>query len=139
MIRLSGLELGRDIEIEITGIRPGEKLFEELFIKGEEYRRTAHDKIVIACNASSFVPDQLDQLVDQLEAAARHDDVTAISAIFHRLVAEYQPLDKPLPEPKLPPTTTAPATAPAPAPATAPKLVPPLVTAAVRVPVEGSK
>ncbi len=48
MIRLSGLELGRDIEIEFTGVRPGEKLYEELHCDGETHSRTSHPKIMIA-------------------------------------------------------------------------------------------
>jgi FlaA1/EpsC-like NDP-sugar epimerase len=48
MIRLSGLELGRDIEIEFTGIRPGEKLFEELHVAGERHLPTSHPKILVA-------------------------------------------------------------------------------------------
>ncbi|MCU0494637.1 MAG: polysaccharide biosynthesis protein, partial [Chloroflexaceae bacterium] len=63
MIELSGLEVGRDIDIVYTGLRPGEKLFEELFVPGESYERTIHEKIFIACNASSFVPRDLDELM----------------------------------------------------------------------------
>jgi FlaA1/EpsC-like NDP-sugar epimerase len=48
MIRLSGLELGRDIDIEITGLRPGEKLYEELLIDREQARPTSHPKIFCA-------------------------------------------------------------------------------------------
>ncbi|MCL4504490.1 MAG: polysaccharide biosynthesis protein [Chloroflexi bacterium] len=107
MIRLSGLEVGRDIEVTYSGIRPGEKLFEELFIKGEDYRHTVHEKIFIARNASSFVPEALNELVGELEAAARRDDATTIRAIFHRLIVEYQPPPLPVnakaPEPVPPP------------------------------------
>ncbi len=60
LIELSGYEVGRDIEIKFIGLRPGDKLFEELFIPGEEYERTTHEKIFIAANASRFVPDGLD-------------------------------------------------------------------------------
>lgn len=45
LIRLSGLEPGRDVEVRFTGIRPGEKLFEELSTSGEGIERTTHPKI----------------------------------------------------------------------------------------------
>jgi FlaA1/EpsC-like NDP-sugar epimerase len=48
MIRLSGLELGKDIDIEFVGQRPGEKLFEELNCDGEAHRPTSHAKIMVA-------------------------------------------------------------------------------------------
>jgi FlaA1/EpsC-like NDP-sugar epimerase len=95
MIRLSGLEVGRDIEVQFTGIRPGEKLFEELFIKGEDYHRTSNEKIFIASNASSIITDGLDNLVDTLESAARRDDVAAVYDLLHRLIPEYTPMALP--------------------------------------------
>jgi len=55
MIRLSGLEPDEDIEIAITGLRPGEKLYEELHAPGERRRATSHSKILIAdCRQSSL-------------------------------------------------------------------------------------
>jgi len=48
MIRLSGLREGEDIDIEFTGLRPGEKLFEELYGDQENHRPTAHSKIMVA-------------------------------------------------------------------------------------------
>ena len=48
MIRLSGLRVGDDIEIEVTGLRPGEKLYEELYSEQEEHRATSHSKIMVA-------------------------------------------------------------------------------------------
>jgi len=50
LIRLSGLEVGRDIDIEFIGTLPGEKLFEELFAEGEKYQRTHHEKIFVVHN-----------------------------------------------------------------------------------------
>lgn len=47
LIRLSGLRLGVDINIEITGLRPGEKLYEELLMNEEGLKKTSHDKIFI--------------------------------------------------------------------------------------------
>ncbi|MGB4804106.1 MAG: nucleoside-diphosphate sugar epimerase/dehydratase, partial [Anaerolineae bacterium] len=52
LIELSGLREGRDIDIVVTGMRPGEKLYEELFVPGETYQPTAHEKIMIAARAS---------------------------------------------------------------------------------------
>jgi len=48
MIRLSGLRAGDDIEIEVTGLRPGEKLYEELYSDQEQHSRTKHAKIMVA-------------------------------------------------------------------------------------------
>ena len=48
LIKLSGYELGRDIEIRYTGIRPGEKLYEELFSGREEMAATRHERIFIS-------------------------------------------------------------------------------------------
>ena len=50
MIRLSGLRVGDDIEIEVTGLRPGEKMFEELYDDTESNRATGHEKIMVAAS-----------------------------------------------------------------------------------------
>jgi FlaA1/EpsC-like NDP-sugar epimerase len=92
LIELSGLELGRDIEIKFTGARPGEKLSEELFISGENYQRTRHEKIFIAGNASSFVPEELEAGIRALEASASRNDHEAIIRGLQNLIPEYQPL-----------------------------------------------
>jgi len=55
LIRLSGLEVGRDIDIEFIGTLPGEKLFEELFAEGEKYQRTHHQKIFVCRNSKSEI------------------------------------------------------------------------------------
>ena len=93
LIDLSGLEVGRDIDIVFTGMRPGEKLFEELFMPGEDYQRTTHDKIFIATNASRLVPDGLDQSVDALTAVAVRGDGAAITRGLQGLIPEFRPLD----------------------------------------------
>jgi FlaA1/EpsC-like NDP-sugar epimerase len=51
MIRLSGLRVGVDIEVEVVGLRPGEKLYEELYDEGEARHFTAHPKIMVAESA----------------------------------------------------------------------------------------
>ncbi|MSP14545.1 MAG: polysaccharide biosynthesis protein [Chloroflexi bacterium] len=91
MIKLSGLELGRDIDIVITGPRPGEKLFEELFIPGEIYQRTRHEKIYIAQNVTNQVLPNLDETISMLISAAQKDDRAAILAALQCLIPEFQP------------------------------------------------
>src|SRR5690606_6646877 len=91
LIKLSGLEVGQDIEIEFTGLRPGEKLYEELFVAGEKYHRTHHQKIFIAGNGTQIVPQQLSDNVQALVAAARRNDAVAIRRLLKGLIPEYTP------------------------------------------------
>ena len=91
LISLSGLEVGRDIDIVFSGLRPGEKLFEEMFAVGEQYERTQHQKIFIAANASSFVPHGLDVSIWAMEQAASSNDRTAILRTLQNLIPEYVP------------------------------------------------
>jgi hypothetical protein len=69
LVRLSGLEVGRDIEIRYTGIRPGERLFEEPFFRHEEVLPTGHPKVLCATN--NHVPTHLGTSVQALVAAGR--------------------------------------------------------------------
>jgi FlaA1/EpsC-like NDP-sugar epimerase len=92
MIRLSGLEVGRDVEINYVGVRPGEKLFEELFGPGENYEHTTHEKIFIASNASAFVPAHLEENIVALEQASRRNDTSAILGTLRTLVPEFSPV-----------------------------------------------
>ncbi|ABU57456.1 polysaccharide biosynthesis protein [Roseiflexus castenholzii] len=91
MIRLSGLEVGRDIDICFTGMRPGEKLFEELFARGEEYQPTAHSKIFIAAGASNNIPLALRTDVTSLERTACTGNNAAIRRLLRDIVPEYCP------------------------------------------------
>jgi len=93
LIELSGFEVGQDIEITFTGMRPGEKLYEELFVDGERYERTRHQKIFIAANASSFVPSELDQVLAGLRQAAEANDRQGVMAGLLRLIPEFRPPD----------------------------------------------
>lgn len=78
MIRLSGLRVGEDIEIEITGLRPGEKLYEELYNETEEHGLTSHSKIMVAAseprNLLQLLNDirYLTQLADQPNELVRN-------------------------------------------------------------------
>jgi FlaA1/EpsC-like NDP-sugar epimerase len=92
LIVLSGLEVGRDIEIQFTGMRPGEKLFEELFLNGEDYKRTCHEKIFTAANGSHLVPDELEAGLSALQASAARNDKQAILRGFQNLIPEFKPM-----------------------------------------------
>jgi FlaA1/EpsC-like NDP-sugar epimerase len=92
IIRLSGYEVGKDIDIVYSGLRPGEKLYEELFIPGEEYAPTEHEKVLIACNASQIVPDGLDSMIDRLLTAAYRDNDHLIKSTLRDVIPEYVPM-----------------------------------------------
>jgi FlaA1/EpsC-like NDP-sugar epimerase len=90
LIKLSGYEVNKDIEIVFTGLRPGEKLFEELFIHGEEYEPTQHQKLLVVKNASKIIPENLDVIVEALcQAAIEHDNHT-IYRLLEKIVPSYQ-------------------------------------------------
>lgn len=91
LIRLSGYELGKDIDIVFTGLRPGEKLFEELFIPGETYDKTEHEKIMRVGNASRIVRENIDGEVAALCEAADRNDANLIVFLLEQLVPEYIP------------------------------------------------
>ncbi|MBV6478579.1 MAG: UDP-N-acetyl-alpha-D-glucosamine C6 dehydratase [Ignavibacteria bacterium] len=91
IIRLSGYEADKDIHIEYTGLRPGEKLFEELFIPGENYKNTIHEKILIASNASHFIPDEFDVNLQILLQNRYENDKETIISLLKKLVPEYTP------------------------------------------------
>jgi FlaA1/EpsC-like NDP-sugar epimerase len=87
MIRLAGLKEGRDIEISFTGLRPGEKLYEELFLSDENYARTLHEKIFVSRNGHG-PNQQLDTALDLLLAAAHAHDTLALYDCIHEIVPE---------------------------------------------------
>lgn len=90
LICLSGYQVGKDIEISYTGLRPGEKLFEELFLPDEEYQKTGHEKLLIVKNASKNIPSQLLQHVADLLQSASINDSMEIRSLLQKLVPGYQ-------------------------------------------------
>jgi len=92
LIRLSGLELGTDIDIEYTGLRPGDKLFEEMFMSNEEYTRTEYEQIYIAKNGQNQENPSLQMAVDALLQEAQINDNSAVLDSLQALVPEYDPI-----------------------------------------------
>lgn len=91
LIRLSGYEVNKDIDIVFTGLRPGEKLFEELFIQGEEYEPTQHEKLFVVKNASRIIPKNLIVVVEDLCKAAAYNDSMSILFLLEQLITGYTP------------------------------------------------
>jgi len=87
LIRLAGKEPGRDIEIVYTGLRPGEKLFEELFHEDESYATTAHEKIFLSRGASQGLNGIEDKL-RRAEAAVMRYDNSELRSLLLELVPE---------------------------------------------------
>ena len=87
LIRLSGFKPDEDIPIKFTGMRPGEKLFEELMTDDEKGSVTSHDKIFVA-KCAKFDPDELQQVVLELQQAALRSDGTAIRELFAGFLKE---------------------------------------------------
>ncbi|HER25701.1 MAG TPA: polysaccharide biosynthesis protein [Rhodospirillales bacterium] len=89
MIRLAGLIPGKDIKIEMTGLRPGEKLFEEMFHGGEPLVETRCAGILLAA-PRAVEADTLGLAIDKLAAAATAADRSQVIKIITDLVPEYK-------------------------------------------------
>lgn len=88
LIRLSGLEPGKDIEIAFTGIRPGEKLSENLWEEGTEYQTTSHPDIYRVQAEEANIPPHLGKTVDELENLARQGESSAIIALLDETIPD---------------------------------------------------
>jgi FlaA1/EpsC-like NDP-sugar epimerase len=86
LIRLSGLEPGKDIDIVFTGIRPGEKLSEELWDKWARYEPTSHPDIVLLADEDLMTSDTLQQTVAELIHLSREGDSNAIVRILDECI-----------------------------------------------------
>jgi FlaA1/EpsC-like NDP-sugar epimerase len=70
MIRLSGLVPNKDINIEYTGLRPGEKMYEELFYGNEIREKTSHNKILLAKHPqieSNNIEIKINEIIDSVD------------------------------------------------------------------------
>jgi len=99
MIKLSRLELGKDIELQYTGLRPGEKLYEELLNNEENTQKTHHNKIMIAQVREydlSEITNSISDLIDSLKETNNESMVSKMKAIvpeFRSQNSVYEKLD----------------------------------------------
>ena len=91
MIILSGLVPGRDIQIVYSGLRPGEKLHEELFEEGERVEPTSHDKIKRAVSQVPYGQGKLDQYIKDLEGLLVRSDSEKVLEKLKVIVSTYVP------------------------------------------------
>lgn len=94
MIRLSGLELGKDIEIRFTGLRPGEKIYEELLNDSENTLPTHHPQIMIGKVAEAD-HETTEKMVHDLISAVRNYDNYEIVRIMKQIVPEFKSRNSP--------------------------------------------
>ncbi len=100
MIQLSGLKYPEDIDIKIVGLRPGEKIYEELLGDGENTLKTHHDKIMIAKAKEIdylLIKNKIIKICDALDTASTTDLVAMMKEVIPEYISnnsEYEQLDK---------------------------------------------
>ncbi|MCA9179270.1 MAG: polysaccharide biosynthesis protein [Planctomycetales bacterium] len=87
LIRLSGLQEGKDIQIQFVGMRPGEKLYEELLVDGEKHLPTAHPKIMVAQSDHCGLPAMKDNLTQLAKQTERDGD--SVRLALQQIVPQY--------------------------------------------------
>ncbi len=88
LVHLSGLKQGEDIEIKFTGLRPGEKLYEELHVEGEKHLPTRHPKIMVA-DKVNFSEQFIDQAFLRLSNLTEQPSTLILQEI-QRILPEFQ-------------------------------------------------
>jgi FlaA1/EpsC-like NDP-sugar epimerase len=96
LIMLSGLQPDRDIKIQFTGVRPGEKLFEELNLQDEHLVPTPHSKIRSYVGHHNLNATQIDRMVHHLQEIIQEQDVTSLVLLLKELIPDYNPSFKTL-------------------------------------------
>jgi O-antigen biosynthesis protein WbqV len=104
MIRLAGLRPEVDVAIEFTGLRPGEKLYEELFHNGEQIEATSIPRVNVAAPRTAGLCE-LTETLQQLQVVCEAGNAAEAVAIVRSLVPEYKPSGAAVPAAVLEPVT----------------------------------
>jgi FlaA1/EpsC-like NDP-sugar epimerase len=98
LIRLSGLEPGRDIEITYTGIRPGEKLSEDLWEEGMQFQPTAHSEIYRAAEEEHVDSDKLARAIKQLAHLSNQAETESLIRVLDESIPSASVRSTPPPD-----------------------------------------
>jgi FlaA1/EpsC-like NDP-sugar epimerase len=90
LIRKSGFKPDVDIEIKFTGLRPGEKLYEELITEGEGIVRTDNEKIFVI-KGNGYDINRLNHSIEELAELAHRQNANGIKSKLKEIIPEYQP------------------------------------------------
>lgn len=90
LIKLSGFEVGTDIPIKITGLRPGEKLYEEILLDEDLMIKTKYEKIYVE-EPIKISYDKLMNNLNMLERALTNNDIVRIKDVLAEVVPTYEP------------------------------------------------
>lgn len=91
IIRLSGFTPDEDIEIKEIGLRPGEKLYEELITEGEGIQETEHEEIMLLSGSNHITMKEMNEYIKRLVRLAEDGDAKGIKEELKRVVPEYEP------------------------------------------------
>jgi FlaA1/EpsC-like NDP-sugar epimerase len=91
LVLLSGLRPDRDIKFEFTGLRPGEKLFEELNLQNEQFMPTAHGKILSYLSPFSADLKVMHVALEELRQISERKDVARLVLYLKELIPDYNP------------------------------------------------
>jgi FlaA1/EpsC-like NDP-sugar epimerase len=91
LVLLSGLRPGQDIEIRYTGLRPGEKMFEELYLQDERLVPTSHAKIRSYVSDQRVDPRSLQASLRHLSLMSEREDVAGLVLALKEIIPDYNP------------------------------------------------